>query len=253
MSSKISIRRSLSYAVDKLATRGGATLIAAYVVFQIATQVVTQSLFAEASAGLGETGELSQLYPLALELPMSVSGVLGLVLVVAGTALGIVAMRALYADTDAVPSADHTRRLARTVGVTFVVSILVSIVTLIGFGLLFFPGLFLGVSLLFTALVVAIEDAGVVESMKRSWELASGHRFRLFGLGVVVAIIAGLVGFVVGLVGVIDPLLNAVLTGAFSGVASVFSVAVLVGAYRQLVDDNETDDGGAETLDASAA
>ncbi|WP_128478158.1 hypothetical protein [Halorussus pelagicus] len=251
MPSKLSIGRSLSYAVDKLSTRGGATLIAAYVVFQLATQVVTQSLFAEALAGLPETGQSSQLYPLALGVPMAVSAVLGLVLLVAGTVLGIVAMRALYADTDAVPSADHTRRLARTVGVTFVVSILVTIVTLIGFGFLFFPGLFLGVSLLFTSLVVAVEDAGVVESMKRSWELTSGHRLRLFGLGFVVAIIAGLVGGIVGLVGVIDPLVNALLTGAFSGVASVFGVAVLVGAYRQLVDDGANDDG-ADALDASA-
>ncbi len=231
-----------------MATRGGATLIAAYIVFQLATQVVTQSLFAEALAGLPETGQSSQVFPLALELPMTVSGVLGLVLVVAGTALGVVAMRALYADTDAVPNADHTRRLARTVGVTFVVSILVSVVTLIGFGLLIFPGLFLGVSLVFTALVVAVEDAGVVESMKRSWELASGHRFRLFALGVVVTVIAGLVGFAVGLVGAVDPLVNALVTGAFTGIASLFGVAVLVGAYRQLVDDD-----GAEALDAAAA
>ncbi|WP_202932549.1 hypothetical protein [Halorussus salinus] len=228
----------MSYGVDKLATRGGATLVAAYVLFQVVTQVVFQSLFIEAFDSVLDSGQLSQSYPLALELPMTVSAVFTAALVLAGTALGIVAMRALYADIDAVPTADHTRRLARTVGVVLVVGILVFVATFVGFVFLVLPGLFLAVSFVFAALVAAVEDAGVGASFKRSWELASGNRLRLFALGVVVAIASGIVGAVGGLFGVVDPLVGALLTGATTGLASVFNAAALVGAYRQLVNED---------------
>ncbi|MFC4450152.1 hypothetical protein [Halorussus aquaticus] len=228
--------------MEQLATRGGALLIVAYAVYQVLTQSVVQSLVIGA---LGSTGEVSQVYPLAIGLPVAVSTALTVGLVVGGTALGVVAMRALYADIDAFPTPDHTRRLARTVGATIVVSIIVSIAIFVGSLFLLLPGLFLAVNLVFAALVVVIEDAGIVESLKRSWSLSSGHRFRLFLLGVVISVVTGLVGFVAGLFTGFDPLVGALASGAVSGVASVFGVAALVGAYRQIAGDT------ADSLDAT--
>lgn len=242
MSKEFSIRSSLGYAVEQLATRGGATLVVAYVVYQVLMQTVVQSLFAEA---VGSTGAMSQAYPLAIGLPVAVLAALTVGLVVVGTVLGVVAMRALYEDLDAFPTPDHTRRLARTVGATIVVSIIVSIAIFVGSLFLLLPGLFLAVSLVFAALVVVIEDAGIVESLKRSWSLSSGHRLRLFALGFIVSLGAGLVGAVAGILGVFDPLVGNLASGAVSGAASLFGVAALVGAYRQLTGD------AADSLDAT--
>ncbi|UPV99734.1 hypothetical protein M0R88_14585 [Halorussus gelatinilyticus] len=238
MSPKLSTTSALNYAVSQLATRGGAILVAAYAAYQIATQVVIQSLFVGVLGSSLDAAQLSQAYPLAVGLPTTVSAVLTVAVVLAGTALGVVAMRALYEDIDAVPTADHTRRLVRTVGVLFVVSVIVFVATTIGFVFLVLPGLFLAVSLVFAALVVAVEDAGIGESLKRSWELASGNRLRLFLLGVVVVIGSGLAGVVGTLFGGVGPLVSALLTSVVSGLVSLFSVAVLVGAYRQLAGED---------------
>ncbi|MFC7136509.1 hypothetical protein ACFQRB_08220 [Halobaculum litoreum] len=148
----------------------------------------------------------------------------------------VVAMRAIYADIDEVPNAEHTRRLGRTVLVLLVVSVITSFAIGVGFVFLFFPGVFLMVSLIFAQLAVVIEDRGVVESLTRSWSLTSGNRIRLFLLGVVVVAIGSVVGGVFGLFGIVSPVAGNLLSAASFGFVSLFSIAVLVSAYRQLAD-----------------
>lgn len=83
-----------------------------------------------------------------------------------------------------------------------VVSLLYS--ALVGFGviLLIIPGIVLGIGLLFAQYIVAEEKAGIFESLKESWNLTKGYKWRIFGLMLLIALfnILGLLAFVVGLV-----------------------------------------------------
>lgn len=252
MSPTLQLGRALSYGADGLATRGGAVLVGLYAALQFGAQVVSQSLFADLYARVVPAdalppGTAEQAYPLALGIPLGASVALVLLFTLASVVLTVLAVRALYADVDAFPADRHTRRLGRTVAVAFVVSVVVSAAILVG-SLLVLPGLFLAVALVFAHAVVALEDAGVVESLRRSWSLTSGNRLRLFGLGVVVVVAAGVVGGLFGLVGglIPVPLAGPAVASVGIGLASVFSLATLVGAYVQLAGEPERPVDGAD-------
>ncbi|ELY76216.1 hypothetical protein [Natrinema pallidum] len=239
MTTKLNLSDALSYGLDRITTRGGAILVVVYALFQLAMQVSVQSLFSRVLADVFPDEKSSQLYPLAVDLPIAVSAGVTALLVLVGAVIGVVTIRALYAGINDVPTADHTRRLARTAGVTVIVSVVTFVAVLVGTAFLIFPGIFLAVSLVFATVVVIIEDAGVIESLERSWELSSGHRFRLLVLGVIIGAGGGLVRLAFGIVGVFAPVVGELATTVTSGVLSLFGAAVLVGAYRQLAGDRE--------------
>jgi len=240
--STLDIGETFRYAFDRLATRGGGLLLVAYLLVQMGTQVTVQSLLAALFEGRlppgGSGPGAARALPFALDLPAAVSGGLTLLLVLGGTVISIVAMRAFYRDIDAVPTAEHTRRLPRTVLVTLVVSLLVSLATMVGFVLLVIPGIFLAVSLVFAVLVVAIEDAGILEALERSWALSSGNRIRLFVLGVILVVVSMLFSAVFTALGLISPLASDLAGAVVSALMGLFGVAVLVGAYRQLAAED---------------
>ena len=242
MSPTLRLGTALSYGIDELTTRGGAILVAVYALVQVAAQVTVQSLFADLFTRVFPPdalppGAMENAYPLALGIPLVASATLSLLLTVASVALTVLAVRAMYADADEFPTERHTRRLARTTAVAFVVGVVVGVAVFVGSLFLLLPGLFLAVALSFAHVVVAVEDAGVVESLRRSWSLTSGNRLRLFALGLIVFVAAGVVGAVFGLVGGFLPaVVGGLLTAAVIGLTSIFSIAVLVGAYVQLAD-----------------
>ncbi|MDS0476525.1 hypothetical protein [Natrinema sp. 1APR25-10V2] len=240
MTHKLNIGRVLRYGFDRVTTRGGAMLLGAYVLFQLANQVGFQSLVFGLLAETVSEDQLSQGYPLAVDMPTTVSAGLIVLLMIAGLALGVVTMRAIYADIDSLPTADHTRRLGRTVGVAFVVMVITTLAVMIAMPFFLLPGIYVGISLMFAYIVVAIEDAGVVESLERSWELASGNRLELFGLGFVLVVVGGMTGALVAIVGLFVPVVSILGLPIAIGVLSVYSVAVQVGAYRQLAGESET-------------
>ena len=117
---------------------------------------------------------------------------------VAGTAAVLVAAEA-YAGV----SSDWRRamriglrRILPIIGATIVAGVLVGI----GFVLLIIPGIFLFVSFAVVWEALIIEGAGPIESIKRSWRLVSGERWRVFGAGLLVMIIAIIVFGVVSAV-----------------------------------------------------
>lgn len=237
MSQSVGIAAAFKYGIDRLTTRGGAILLGAYVLYQLLTQVSFQSLYAQLLADTLSESQLEQAVPLAIDLPATVAAVVTVLLLLAGLVLYVVATRAIYADINGIPTADHTRRLGRTVAVSFVVSVLYCVAVGIGFVALVIPGIFLAVSLVFAQLAVVLEDAGVVESFKRSWSLTSGNRLRLFAIGVILFVLFAVVGGVVGVIGVFVPVLGDLMTFAIMGVASIYGLAVLVGAYQQVATD----------------
>ncbi len=230
----IKIANTFRYAGGRIATRNGLLFVAAYALVQLLSQVATQSLAARVLAGQLPAGEAENLYPLAVDGPLAVSGGLTVVLFLCGTVLGVLAIRAFHRNLDAFPTADHTRRLVRTTVVALVVSLLVSLAIAVGTVLLIFPGIFLAVSLVFAVLVAVVEDAGVIESLKRSWSLASGNRLRLFAIGFVFVLVSGIVGGVFGVIGFFAPLVGEIAGAAATGAVTVFGLALVVGAYRQL-------------------
>ena len=122
--------------------------------------------------------------------------------VVAGVAAVLVAAGA-YAD---VPS---DWRNAMGIGVRRTVAILLAtivagVLMAVGFVLLIIPGVFVLVSLAVVWEALIIEGIGPMESIKRSWRLVSGERWRVFGAGLLVIVLmvifVGVVSAVIALI-----------------------------------------------------
>lgn len=71
------------------------------------------------------------------------------------------------------------------------ITILTSIVTLIGFILLIIPGIIAFVRLALAPPVVVVEDVRGTKAIGRSWRLTKGHFWRLLGLLILSGLIAG--------------------------------------------------------------
>ncbi|MCD2201605.1 hypothetical protein LPA44_17220 [Halobacterium sp. KA-4] len=234
MDTTLSISDALQYGIDRLLSRGGAILFGLYAAFQLLAQVSFQSLFAEFLAGTVPAEQIARTYPLAVDVPVVVSAGVTILLVLAGMVLTIVTMRAMHENINRLPTADHLRRLPRTVGVILVVSVITFLAIMIGTVFLIIPGIFLAVSLVFSQLAVALEDAGVMSALQRSWSLTAGHRLRLFVLGFLIAILGGITGGIFGVLGVISPLAGNILSAIVTSLVSLYGLGVLVGAYQQL-------------------
>ena len=84
----------------------------------------------------------------------------------------------------------------------------------IGFVLLIIPGIFLAVSLAVIWQALIIEGVGPMESIKRSWRLVSGERWRVFGAGLLVLVLAVIV---IGIVSTVIALILSSVLGVSGG------------------------------------
>ncbi len=66
--------------------------------------------------------------------------------------------------------------------VFLVASILVGLIGGLGTIALIIPGIFLGIKLIYYDCAILIEDAGIIGSLKRSWQVVRGNWWRTFGL-----------------------------------------------------------------------
>ena len=82
--------------------------------------------------------------------------------------------------------------------------IMVGIPIAIGFVVLIIPGIFLAVSLAVVWGALIIEGIGPMESIKRSWRLVAGERWRVFGAGflviILIVIVIGIASAVIALI-----------------------------------------------------
>jgi hypothetical protein len=128
-----------------------------------------------------------------------------------------------------------TERLGRATVIAMVGGFFVSMAVLVGFAFLFLPGLFLAASFSFFIFAVAVEDRGLVDSLKRSWGLARGSRLKLGVLFLAAAVFGGLIGIispVLDFAGV--PIAAEVVTVLFTAVFFLPFYAILASAYLQL-------------------
>ena len=86
------------------------------------------------------------------------------------------------------------RRIVPIVVVTVVAGVAIGI----GFVVIVVPGIFLAVSFAVAIPALMIERVGPIESLKRSWRLVSGERWRLFGAGLSMIIIGVIVFGIIG-------------------------------------------------------
>ncbi len=81
-------------------------------------------------------------------------------------------------------------------------SILYGLVILVGFVLLIIPGIYLAIRLQFYSFLIVDKNAGVVDSLKKSWALTQGTALNLF-LFTLLIVILNIVGAIVLFVGLI--------------------------------------------------
>ena len=200
--------------------------------------------------GLFSAGAVAELSPSGVPSPFSgmpyapvvgvspgLAFVVWLVLAVATSVVTIGATRTFVTDeTERLPGEHFTRSVVLAVLNLFVGGIIFVVAVGIGLVLLVVPGLFLLVSLFFWEVVVIVEDRSFVAGYRASWRLTRGHRWRLLGLGIAVAIVTLVVNVAFGLPGAFLPGLVAfVVAQVGSALVVVFTLATTARTYDQLL------------------
>lgn len=170
-----------------------------------------------------------------------VAALITLLFTLLSAVVAIGALRILLTDeTERLPSEAFTRRFGPALLNLLVGGLVFAVAVAVGFVLLVVPGVFLLVSLVFWAVFVVDEDVNFIEGFRRSWGLTSGHRLRLFLLGLLVILVVlvvnvlfGILGLLLGTVAALLGVLVGQIGGAF---VTVFSWATLAAAYDQLDD-----------------
>jgi hypothetical protein len=154
--------------------------------------------------------EVQEQAQIGLTFPLSstVAGILIIARMLIGTVILLAATRAFTRDPGerSSLSADlFTHRIGRALVSAIVANIRVFVAVTIGFVLLFVPGLFLLVSFTLVIFAIGVEDAGSLAALRRSWDLASGNRWRLFALVLIVGIATGILSGIGSVVSIANP------------------------------------------------
>lgn len=247
----LQIGRAFADGVDELLSERGLLFVAGFVILGLANAVVGQSLavrgLEQVFQQLPETAEAQQAitettsqFPLALDLPIAVAGVLLLVVIVAGIALRLVAIRAFASESAEPLPADATDNLASIVLIAIATAILTGIATLIGTLLLVIPGLVLAFLFLFVRQEIALNDSGVIESIRNSMGLVIDNPLELFVIVVGLLVLGLVVTLPFQALGAVLPAtVTTLLSTILSQTVSVFGIAVVTSAYQQVTADRD--------------
>jgi hypothetical protein len=189
--------------------------------------------------------QADDLHTIGFTLPLSteVATVLTFAALLFGVGVVVVTARLLtrdFRDLSSLPSELFTRRIGFAFLSAFAVSVVLVVVIPLGFAFLILPGLFLTVSLQFTLFAIAVEDAGPVNALRRSWKLASGNRWRLLALVVLFAIIGGIGGAVGSLFAFVSPSVGQLASLAINSVLVILMYGILADSFVQLRSESAT-------------
>lgn len=250
----LQIRRALGNGVTKTLTKAGLEFIVllgiAQIVFLASTNTLTEAFLAGLDMPAGAT-QSSTSVPLSLPVSATIAGVLAFVVFLVLQVITVVLIRVMVADQQTITHESYTRRMGWVVLNSIVAGIVVGVLTMIGFVLFVIPGVFLAVSLLFTTVYIADEDENFVTAIRDSWSLTSGNRWRLFGLYLVVIILSMVISFVPGFALPSGSALSFVVLTILTTIMSVYVLAVLTDAYRQLRDESQSRQGSEPSPDAA--
>jgi hypothetical protein len=172
---------------------------------------------------------------------VSVAGViLGLIGLMAYGAMLRRAISDLSGERASIEDAVQTgiRLFLRILGISVVMGIAIAL----GYILLIVPGLFLSVLFIVAVPSAVAENTGVFESLGRSAALTEGHRWAVFGLGVIFFVLLMILNMVVGAVGGLtalgigfNPMLvNIVVTPVVTVIQGMVSLCAAAALYHEL-------------------
>jgi hypothetical protein len=229
---------TLKGGLEETFTSRGLKFIGLAYLINLVSSISSQSLFSQ--LGLYEgMGSAYTMTSLALEGPTALWTGLSLIASLAGLWLTIGVLRNFVNNrSEEIDTDFFTENLGMTFLNLFIGTIVFSLIVGLGFVLLVIPGIFLLVSLIFWTVYVAVEDENFIEAMKSSWNLAKGNRIDLLLIGVGTVVVGLLATFIAGIPGAIiwfvGPGLSALITMAANAFGTVFTLATLAHAYRQL-------------------
>ncbi len=267
----LQIGRALGRGLRRAASTSGVVLTVATFAYQLVFLGATYTLVVELVPPEARAGTASQI-GFTLPVPAAVAAGLMLLGLLFGTALYVVMARALTRDPAALssfPSDLYARRIGRATLSAIGVNIAVTAAMLAVFALVAVPvalvsipiglliallGLtvgaalaaYLAVSFLFAVFAVGVEDERAIDALRRSWDLASGHRWRLFAIFVVITALSGLAGAGGSVLSFVDPLAGELVSMALVSIANVASYGVFADAFVQLREE-EAGPGGPGT------
>ena len=201
---RFSVLESIDQAFARVSTpEAGAALVGlvltqALMLVGLQSQLEAQREFiAEEELPLGADGELvPEALPLAVDVPLGLASLLWITMLVGFVAATVVAFRVLVRPEMRMPTAESSTaappawndRLGRTTFWAIVGAIVGG--TLVALGLVAFvvPGLIVATVLAFTHPYLVTERVGLLEAMKRSFDLTRGSWLRVFALLVVTAL-----------------------------------------------------------------
>lgn len=189
-------------------TQKGLIAASLYSILQIANFIFTQSL---------NPSSFSQY---AFIENTALAGGLELVTIILLTVLNIGLLRA-FVKKENLSRKLFTENILSASLNTILGGILFGLAVGIGFLLLFVPGIFLLVSLLFWTIYVAVENQNFIEGMKSSWNLTKGNRIDLFLLGFFLVFTMMIASFIV----------NIVITLAVSSLAGIIVYYIMLGYF----------------------
>ena len=174
---------------------------------------------------------------LALPLPTEVAAALAVLALLLGIGIFLVTARLLTRDLSALssfPEELFTRRIGRAFLSVLVISVVLGVAIPVGLALFVVPGLFLAVSFQFAVFAVAVEDTGPIEAFRRSWELASGNRWRLLALVVLFGVIGGIGGAVGSLLAFVSPLAGQLASLVINSALVILMYGIIADSFVQL-------------------
>ncbi|AZH26868.1 hypothetical protein [Haloplanus aerogenes] len=232
----LQIGAALKSGASRFASRTGAILTVAYLVLYTVYQIGYNAIVNVVYTRMGVDTSLA--VPVSLPVPVAV--VVVVACLIALSYLSVVAIRTFVAGTrDTIPGEFYTDGVVWAVPNLFVGGLVTMVLVTIGFALLFVPGIFLLVSLLFMPVYVAVEGDNFVTAMRRSWALARGDRLAILGLVLVVVAIGAAVGVVFAVVNiaaslagyqVVVPFVAAVVVSP----VTMYNLAAVAAAFEQL-------------------
>lgn len=242
----LQITRTLKNGATKTFSKAALTFViligVVQIVFLASTNTLIEAYLTSLNLPAG-TSEASMSTSLSLPVSATVASVLALGTLLTLQVITVVLIRVMAADRQVITHETYTRRIGWVVFNSIIAGIVVGLLTLIGSVLLIIPGLFLMVSLLFTTVYIADQDENFLTAIRDSWSLASGNRWRLFGMYLAVFAIFFVVSFVVGFLLPADSSLSLTVSTVINTILVVYVMAVITDAYRQLLGEDRPERG----------
>ncbi|WP_245710264.1 hypothetical protein [Halopenitus malekzadehii] len=235
--------RAINDGIKRVLTPTGGILLVVFLALQLVTQASINTAVISVFPP-GPAGEIEAALGMTLPVSGTVAGGLFVGAVVLSSAYFVVLSRALTRPSEELssfPSDLYTRRMGRATLSLFVGGLIVGPAIMIGFVLLFLPGIFLAVSFLFFTFAVGVEDRGIIGGLKRSWGLSRENRLKL----AVIVILAGVIGFISGIVGTLFDLASAAIVGelivnTLNSVLFVLLYGIIAAAYLQVETQDDS-------------